>query len=343
MTNKNQKKGGKPTTPVKSNNNIEIEGSKDNTIRVSNSHSANFYIKAATNFLHGVTGKDGIEKKIFDEIIVSALGVAISTVAQVAATLEERGIATILKTETAFVTLEYGRMPHIQCTLKRNPAYVPPPKPESSSKDESARAQYADGPATPARLLDEKMEKKMKKVIKEGGKRGVEIEGAHDMGGTKFFPTKVLEPEDDIDMLIECVKAMNAKCAPDEEERKGGSNMVGKLIMSLPKKEENKLAVCCYVPPSFTNFSAQTWLEELLKKLDIPSDNTGDFKWHVANPVYSAILVNNNPDKNVFCVKIRDYVIQRSNDILIAKELIPPFDDDSDSDVIYGDDDLCGY
>lgn len=171
----------------------------------------------------------------------------------------------------------------------------------------------------------------------------MEIEGAHDMGGTKFFPTKVLEPEDDIEMLIECVKAMNVKCDPSEEERKGGSGMVGKLVISLPKKEENKLAICCYVPPSFSTFSAQTWLEELLKKLEIPSDNSGDFKWHVSNPVYSAILVENNPDKNVFCVKIRDYVIQRSNDVLIARELIPPFDDDSDSDVIYGDDDLCGY
>merc|ERR1719329_1635677 len=38
-------------------------------------------------------------------------------------------------------------------------------------------------------------EKKLKKVIKEGGKRGVEIEGAADMGGLQFFSTSVDEPQ----------------------------------------------------------------------------------------------------------------------------------------------------
>ena len=32
---------------------------------------------------------------------------------------------------------------------------------------------------------------KLKKVIKEGGKRGVEIEGAADMGGLQFFCTSM--------------------------------------------------------------------------------------------------------------------------------------------------------
>merc|ERR1712151_1364714 len=35
--------------------------------------------------------------------------------------------------------------------------------------------------------VPEDFEKKYKKVIKEGGKRGVEIEGAADMGGLQFF------------------------------------------------------------------------------------------------------------------------------------------------------------
>lgn len=42
----------------------------------------------------------------------------------------------------------------------------------------------------------------MKKVLKEGGKRGVEIEGAADMGGLKYFCTKMLEPAGDLDMLV---------------------------------------------------------------------------------------------------------------------------------------------
>merc|ERR1712194_98264 len=37
------------------------------------------------------------------------------------------------------------------------------------------------------KVWTEDQKKKLKKVIKEGGKRGVEIEGAADMGGLQFF------------------------------------------------------------------------------------------------------------------------------------------------------------
>merc|ERR1719388_492340 len=91
----------------------------------------------------------------------------------------------------------------------------------------------------------EEHKKKMKKVIKEGGKRGVEIEGAADMGGLQFFCTSVDEPECDLDLLEECMTAMNAKSDPSEEERKGGSGHVGKMIFSAG---DDKLALLAYVP-----------------------------------------------------------------------------------------------
>jgi hypothetical protein len=55
-----------------------------------------------------------------------------------------------------------------------------------------------------------------------GGKRGVEIEGAADMGGLQFFCTKMDEPAGNLALLVESTKAMNAKSDPSEEERKGG-------------------------------------------------------------------------------------------------------------------------
>merc|ERR1712032_1141322 len=84
---------------------------------------------------------------------------------------------------------------------------------------------------TPEQLEEEK-KKKMKKVVKEGGKRGVEIEGAADMGGLQFFCTSVDEPDGDLELLEECMKSMNAKSDPTEEERKGGSGHVGKMLFS---------------------------------------------------------------------------------------------------------------
>merc|ERR1711957_370519 len=64
---------------------------------------------------------------------------------------------------------------------------------EKKEKAEKGNAKPAEDPA-----------KKLKKVLKEGGKRGVEIEGAADMGGLQFFCTSVDEPEGDCDLLLKC-------------------------------------------------------------------------------------------------------------------------------------------
>merc|ERR1711948_178692 len=87
--------------------------------------------------------------------------------------------------------------------------------------------------------------KKIKKVVKEGGKRGVEIEGAADMGGLQFFCTSVEEPEGDLELLMMSVEAMNEKSDPTEEERKGGSGAIGKMVFAAGA---DQLAIVAYVP-----------------------------------------------------------------------------------------------
>merc|ERR1712190_549918 len=90
--------------------------------------------------------------------------------------------------------------------------------------------------AAPAEKTPEELEKekkdKLKKVIKEGGKRGVEIEGAADMGGLQFFCTSMDLPDGDLDLLVQSMNAMNAESDPTQEERKGGSGHIGKMIFS---------------------------------------------------------------------------------------------------------------
>merc|ERR1712013_571976 len=123
-------------------------------------------------------------------------------------------------------------------------------KPEEETKD-----------LTPEQLEEEK-KKKLKKVLKEGGKRGVEIEGAADMGGLQFFCTSVDEPDGDLEMLEECMKAMNAKSDPTEEERKGGSGHIGKMIFSAGTEH---LAVVAYVPEAKqAECSCEEWLKTVL-------------------------------------------------------------------------------
>merc|ERR1711939_729722 len=105
-------------------------------------------------------------------------------------------------------------------------------------KKEAAPKEAAPSP-------EEDRKKKMKKVIKEGGKRGVEIEGAADMGGLRFFSTSVDEPEGDLEMLIESMKAMNSQPDPGDEERKGCSGHIGKTTFSAGSEQ---LSIVSYVP-----------------------------------------------------------------------------------------------
>merc|ERR1711877_112292 len=102
----------------------------------------------------------------------------------------------------------------------------------------------------------------LKKVKKEGGKRGVEIEGAADMGGLQFFCTAVELPDGDLEMLLESMTAMNAKSDPTEEERKGGSGHIGKMIFSAGPEQ---LAVVAYVPADKQKqLDCKEWLQKVL-------------------------------------------------------------------------------
>merc|ERR1712178_203506 len=103
---------------------------------------------------------------------------------------------------------------------------------------------------------------RLKKVIKEGGKRGVEIEGAADMGGLQFFSTSVDEPQGDLEFLVASVKAMNAPPLYGEDERKGCSGHIGKMVFSAGV---DQLAIVAYVPTDKQKeLSCEEWLKTVL-------------------------------------------------------------------------------
>merc|ERR1712166_104968 len=115
-------------------------------------------------------------------------------------------------------------------------------------------------PADAAAAIDPA--KKLKNVIKEGGKRGVEIEGAADMGGLQFFSTSVDEPDGNLDLLVESMKAMNNQPIPGDEERKGCSGHIGKMIFSAGVEQ---LAVVAYVPKENQDkVSCEEWLKSVV-------------------------------------------------------------------------------
>jgi len=183
----------------------------------------------------------------------------------------------------------------------------------------------------PSKELDAKI---LKKTVKEGGKRGVEIEGAADMGGLKFFCTSVETPEGDIDYLLENVKAMNAKSDPTEEERKGGSGHIGKMVFSFT---EASLAIAAYVPEEYREqCKANEWLEQVIADCECGKPAVRDD----STEEYALVQIVRDGEKGVFPLKIRDNVITHGLNYLKKRDLFPDGDDESDDEYCYGDEDF---
>jgi len=182
------------------------------------------------------------------------------------------------------------------------------------------------GAAAPA--VDPK--KKLKAVLKEGGKRGVEIEGAADMGGLQFFCTSVDEPEGDLELLGQSLNAMNAQPVPGEEERKGCSGHIGKTIFSAGV---DQLAVVAYVPEDkIGELSCEEWLKQTLSI----------FQGNVVSvtPGVCTGVVKADSDKGIFPLKIREPMILEANNFLRKKGLFPDDNGSDDDEMVFGDDDF---
>merc|ERR1712110_208517 len=126
-------------------------------------------------------------------------------------------------------------------------------------------------------------------------------------------------------------KAMNAKCDPAEEERKGGSGHVGKMVFSAGAE---RLAVVAYVPEEKQKeLSSVEWLEKVI------SVHPG---WSItsSDPTYAVGQIPADSEKGLFPLKIKEGLILEANNFLRSKGLFPDNDDDSEDEMIFGDDDF---
>merc|ERR1712087_665119 len=152
-------------------------------------------------------------------------------------------------------------------------------------------------------------------------------------GGLQFFCTTMEEPNGDVDMLYESMKAMNEQSKPDEEERKGGSGRIGKMIISKDT-EDSKLAMVAYCPPSKQGvLTADVWMKDMLAEL-------GGGELLFGDATTAKAEMGNDPDKGLFVLKLKDSAITLSINYLKKKGLFPDSNDDDDDDYVFGDDDF---
>jgi len=175
---------------------------------------------------------------------------------------------------------------------------------------------------------EEIRQKLREKVIKEGGKRGVEIEGASDMGGLQFFCTSVDLPDGDVDLLSDSIDAMSAECDPAEEERKGGAGKVGKMVFSSGVE---RLAIVCDVPADkHEQITATEWMEHVVMELK------GRLISGEAGKALAEVVTDKENGR--FPLKMKDEGITIAINYLKSKGLFPDKADSDSDDCCFGDD-----
>merc|ERR1712110_1142616 len=95
-----------------------------------------------------------------------------------------------------------------------------------------------------------------------------------------------------------------------------------------------KLAMVAYCPPAKQEtLTADVWMKDILGEL-----SGGDYLFGDATT--SKALLTNDPDKNLFVLKLKDSAITLSINYLKKKGLFPDSNDDDDDDYVFGDDDF---
>eukprot|EP00287_Rhodomonas_sp_CCMP768_P004158 CAMPEP_0196730850 /NCGR_PEP_ID=MMETSP1091-20130531/10786_1 /TAXON_ID=302021 /ORGANISM="Rhodomonas sp., Strain CCMP768" /LENGTH=341 /DNA_ID=CAMNT_0042073927 /DNA_START=77 /DNA_END=1102 /DNA_ORIENTATION=+ len=212
-----------------------------------------------------------------------------------------------------------------------NPKPVAAPKQPSEPKPAPAPAvpaAPAAPTAPPAQAAAPKKEegppagvdaKKWKAVVKEGGKKGVELAGCADMGGLEFFTTSIDNADGDLTLLKGAMDAANKEIDPNDEEAKGGSGMVGKMLLSSGDKQ---LALMCYVPESNSaKLNASDWMKAVLETVG------GEF---VGGDGLSAQGVSKGDGETKFPLKDKDTCQAASVNHLKGLGLFPQADDEDD-------------
>jgi hypothetical protein len=178
-------------------------------------------------------------------------------------------------------------------------------------------------------------EKELKAIKKEGGKKGSEIAGAADMGGMSFMNCS-LDSMDlggktigEVERMATALAEMNRPVDPEAEETKGGSEHVAKALFSYGSE---KTGVVCYVPLEHQKtVTAEQWCGEIVGGL-------GGTVLPGATAELAKGEIGGGPDR--FPIKLKDEALSASIKFLVKVGVFPDKDDDSEDEMVFGDDDF---
>merc|ERR1711874_458420 len=118
---------------------------------------------------------------------------------------------------------------------------------------------------------------------------------------------------------------------PTEEERKGGSGAIGKMLFSAG---DHQLGLLTYVPEDRKGeLDAIEWMKQVLSLFQ------GELV-EGSSATNAKGVIKTDSDKGKFPLKMKEPCITEAITFLKKKGLFPDKDDDSDDDFVFGDDDF---
>jgi hypothetical protein len=169
---------------------------------------------------------------------------------------------------------------------------------------------------------DEIKNKRMKAAKKEGGKLGVDLTGAAELGGCEFFVTTNIGSEGDLDCLMAAKAEMLQELTAS----------VGVVLVSAGVPD---LVATCVVPADKTEVCpANEWLAAGVKAVG------GELMEGASALEASAIIT---PKEGLFSIKLKDELIAGCLEYLRSKGKLPADDGSDDDEYVWGDDDLGNF
>lgn len=166
-----------------------------------------------------------------------------------------------------------------------------------------------------------------KAAVKEGGKKGQDLQGMNAMGGVKFFAVVVETAGGDWKLMDMILDGMNKKVDEAAEERKGGASDIGKCLMFA---DDAALLMLCHVPESLKDdINQKDWFDAINKPVDGKPEEITPYEGEGKGFIIKC-TVPKDEEKQKFPLKLREEASNASFEFLVEKGLVRPEESDDD-------------
>jgi hypothetical protein len=209
---------------------------------------------------------------------------------------------------------------------------------KQAKKDAKAKAKAANkgkggDSAPPAKKLTKKEEaaaKQLKAAVKEGGKKGQDLIGMHEMGGMKYFTVAMEQCDGSWELLEAAMQAANKEVDPEGDDRKGGAGNLGKAFFTC---DASKYVACLIHMKADLqgDLTIKEWANTMFKDLGVQGEILEESEETIKAIAYGS------EEKQLFPLKQRDAAINASFAMLKTKKLVMEDESEGDMADLYDD------